>query len=282
MKVEIAKHSGCCFGVKRAINIVSETANVEGSVKTYGPIIHNPQVVEKLRLDGVEVLSSLDEIRDIDTVIVRSHGATREDIIEIESRSSKLIDATCPFVLTAQKEAERLSNDVDLLIIYGEKDHPEVLSIVSYVSSEYKIISDIAGIDDIEYGKHYGLMSQTTQNKDLFRDLSFELGKKCDRLDVSDTICSATQNRQEDALDLASRADIVIVVGGKNSANTRRLYEICSQLCIRTQHIEIPEELDLSLLKENDLIGLTAGASTPNEFVYAVRDRIYSSFGISD
>ena len=282
MKVEIAKHSGCCFGVKRAINIVTETASIEGSVKTYGPIIHNPQVVEKLRLDGVEVLSNLDDIKESDTVVVRSHGATREDIVAIESRSSKLVNATCPFVLKAQKEAERLSRDVDLLVIYGEKDHPEVLSIVSYVSSEYKIISDIDGIEDIEYGKHYGLMSQTTQNKDLFKDLSFKLGKKCDRLAVSDTICSATQHRQDDALDLASRVDIVIVVGGKNSANTRRLYEICSQLCTRTQHIEIPEELDLSLLREDDLIGLTAGASTPNEFVYAVRDRIYRSFGISD
>ncbi len=281
MKVEIAKHSGCCFGVKRAIDIVSEAASAEGSVKTYGPIIHNPQVVEKLRLDGVDVLSDIDEIKETDVIVIRSHGATREDIQSIESKSLKLVDATCPFVLKAQKEAERLSDMVDLLVIYGEKDHPEVLSIVSYVSSEYKIISDIKGIEDIEYGKHYGLMSQTTQNKDLFKDLSFKLEQKCDRLDVSDTICSATQHRQEDALDLASRVDIIIVVGGKNSANTRRLYEICSQLCVRTQHIETPEELDLSLLKEDDLVGLTAGASTPNEFIYAVRDRIYSSFGIS-
>jgi len=278
MEILIAKHSGFCFGVERAVKMAIDSVNEYDSVKTYGAIIHNPQVVENLQSMGIDVIEDIDDIKAEDTIVIRSHGVICEELDKIKSVSHSVINATCPFVLKAQNEAARLSKIVDCVIVYGESDHPEVKSIVSYIQSEYIIISNIEEIEQLVAEKKYGLVSQTTQSRELFKDLTFKLKLKCDRLEVSNTICDSTHRRQIAALELVEKVDIMIVIGGRNSANTRRLYDIVRSKCDRSYHVEVPEELDLLLLNEDDTVGLVAGASTPNEMVFSVKEYIENNF----
>ncbi len=274
MKVTIAEYAGFCFGVERAIKIVSDTAKVDRDVFTYGPLIHNPQVVKDLAEAGVAVKDSLAEITPEMAVIVRTHGMAADELDALKKRTKKVIDATCPFVLNAQASAKNLSERGFSVVVVGEADHPEVRGIVSYVQGECTVVASADEAVKLPRKDKYGVVAQTTQNKDAYQGVIDVLRGKCGELEVACTICSATNNRQDAALSLSRSVDVMIVIGGRNSANTTRLYNICRQVCKKTYHIESEEELSDGMFAGARHVGISAGASTPNKLVYDVSTHI--------
>ena len=263
MKIETAKHSGFCFGVKRAIQIADETAQNNKKTVTLGPIIHNPQIVEFLMKKG---LHSVDDIEDIidETVIIRSHGITAENYKLLVEKGLNIVDATCPFVKKAQEYAQKLTKDGYQLYILGEKDHPEVEALLSYIDNSAFVVAD----PDADFPKpskrKVALIAQTTQSEEKFERLAKKLIHVSEELYVVKTICNATILRQETTKNLAKKVDIMIVIGGKNSANTTRLAEIARAEGCKTFHIETEDELKDVWFKDVDNVGISAGASTPN------------------
>jgi len=273
MKIETAKHSGFCFGVKRAIQIVAETAQNNKKTVTLGPIIHNPQMVEFLMKKG---LHSVDDIKDItdETVIIRSHGITAENYKLLVKRGLNIVDATCPFVKKAQEYAQKLTKDGYQLYILGEKDHPEVEALLSYIDDSAVVVTN----PDVDFKnptqKKVALIAQTTQSEKKFESLAKKLIHVSEELHVVKTICNATILRQETTRNLAQKVDIMIVIGGKNSANTTRLAEIARTEGCNTFHIETEGELKEVWFKDVDYVGISAGASTPNWIINSVKEKI--------
>lgn len=275
MEIIIANHSCFCFGVERAIDIVLETSKNNENVATFGPIIHNPQVVEDLKEKGVDVIKNIDDVSNEKNIIIRSHGVEKNVKKILEEKSLKVTDATCPFVLKAQEQVQILSKECDAIVILGEIDHPEVKGIVSYAEKEVFVISDENDAKNLPFRKKYGFLAQTTQNNKIFLKISDIIKDKCENIVIKNTICNATEKRQEATIDLAKKVEVMVVVGGKNSANTTRLYHLSKEICKNTYHIETPAELDKSIFNGVNRVGITAGASTPKEFVYKVREYIY-------
>ena len=275
MQVKVARHAGFCFGVERAIDIVKKASEENNNVVTFGPIIHNPQVVSDLESKGVSTIKSLDEVDAGMSVVIRSHGIEKQEALYLEKNAGKVIDAACPFVQKAQKAAEKLSKECDYIVILGEADHPEVKGIISYIDIDYKVIENINEIDDLEFKEKYGFLAQTTQNQDVFKEIENMLKSKCNELVVAKTICSATEHRQSAAIEVASNVEVMIVVGGKNSANTTRLYHLCKEICPKTYHVETEKELNADMFLNVENVGLTAGASTPKYLLEKVREYIY-------
>ncbi|MDP8227504.1 MAG: 4-hydroxy-3-methylbut-2-enyl diphosphate reductase [Candidatus Celaenobacter polaris] len=273
MKIETAKHSGFCFGVKRAIQIADETAQNNKKTVTLGPIIHNPQIVEFLMKKG---LHSVDDIEDIidETVIIRSHGITAENYKLLVEKGLNIVDATCPFVKKAQEYAQKLTKDGYQLYILGEKDHPEVEALLSYIDNSAFVVAD----PDADFPKpskrKVALIAQTTQSEEKFERLAKKLIHVSEELYVVKTICNATILRQETTKNLAKKVDIMIVIGGKNSANTTRLAEIARAEGCKTFHIETEDELKDVWFKDVDNVGISAGASTPNWIIDSVKEKI--------
>lgn len=274
MEIIFARHAGFCFGVERAIDIVKEAAKEYNRVVTFGPIIHNPQVVGELKENGVATIKSLDEVSKDMSVVIRSHGIEKEEALFLSKNAENVIDAACPFVKKAQKAALRLSKYCDYIIILGETNHPEVKGIVSYIDIPYKVIESAEEVDTLDYVEKYGFLAQTTQNISIFENATKKLQKKCKELSVAKTICSATEKRQEAAIEVASKVEVMIVVGGKNSANTTRLYHLCKEVCPQTYHIETVDELSSDIFNGINKIGITAGASTPTYLLKKVREYI--------
>lgn len=275
MVILMAEYAGFCFGVERAIDIAEKTAETAPSVVTLGPIIHNPQVVQDLEAKGVHVVRDVDSISGEKTVVIRSHGVTRQIYQQLENQSVPVVDATCPFVTKAQNAARNLSEDGLSVVVLGEQDHPEVVGIVSFVDGECTIVTGAEEAMQLPFRKQYGLVAQTTQSADTFRAMEDALRGKCENLTVVKTICNATTMRQSAATEIASRSDVVIVVGGKNSANTTRLYSICKEICPRTYHIETVSELTPEMFAGAETVGITAGASTPRYLMNEVREYIH-------
>lgn len=274
MEILVARHAGFCFGVERAIDIVNSTADKGGKIATFGPIIHNPQVVNDLADKGVKPISNIDEVSKDTSIIIRSHGIEKQVSEELKEKSGQVIDATCPFVLKAQTAAKELSEQCDKVIILGESDHPEVKGIISYITGSYIVIEKVEDVAELEFCNKYGFVAQTTQNQALFKEISDILKTKCNELVTAKTICSATEKRQEAAIEVASLVDIMIVIGGRNSANTTRLYHLCKDICPRTYHIETVSELNADMFQGIKKVGLTAGASTPVNLISKVREYI--------
>lgn len=275
MQIIVARHAGFCFGVERAIDIVRNASDENDNVVTFGPIIHNPQVVNDLAEKGVSTINSLDEVKKDMSVVVRSHGIEKKEALFLEKSAGKVIDAACPFVKKAQKAAEELSKKCDYIIILGEQEHPEVKGIISYINIDYKVIEKAEEIENLPYKKMYGFLAQTTQNQQVFKSVEQLLRNKCDELIVAKTICSATEHRQAAAIEVASNVEVMIVVGGKNSANTTRLYHLCKEICPNTFHVETEAELNAEMFSNVEKVGLTAGASTPKYLLEKVREYIY-------
>ena len=270
VEIFIADHAGFCFGVERAVDLVEDTSKKYTGVFTLGPIIHNPQIVSKFAENGVGVCDSPAEVDESNTVVIRSHGITKETYAQLDEKAINVVDATCPFVKKAQSSAKKLGEDGAVVVVYGEKDHPEVKSIVSFIDSRYIIVSDIKEAEELLFEKSYALVAQTTQNSESFDKIAEILKTKCDDLIIKNTICNATSLRQASAIDLAKKVDIMIVIGGKNSGNTTRLYEICKEICEKTYHIETKEELNNNIFEGSRKVGVTAGASTPGYLVEEV------------
>lgn len=277
MEIFIADFSGFCFGVERALKIVDEEASLGGHVVTLGPIIHNPQVVAALERKGVKAVNTAEETNRDTSVIIRSHGVEKNVLKTLSSTAGKVIDATCPFVLKAQKAAENLSDECDAVVILGESHHPEVQSIISYTSGEYFVIASIEEAEKLPYRKKYGFLAQTTQNNEIFLKISDIIKNRCEKLTLVKTICSATDKRQKASVELAAKVQLMIVIGGKNSANTTRLYHLCKEICPETLHIETAAELSKDIFQDVSKVGITAGASTPGNLVQEVREYISRS-----
>ena len=268
MEVILADYLGFCYGVKRAIKIARENASVDGRACTLGPIIHNPQMVERLRREGVGTVDSLDELQD-GTIIIRSHGVGPEIYEQANRMSLNLVDATCPHVRKAQLSAKSLVDEGYQVIIVGEKEHPEVKSIFEWSSHKALIIETEEEAEAFAPCARLGIVSQTTFSGSRFRQIVMKLLDKSREIKILRTICTATDQRQAAAIDLAGKVDLMLVIGGKNSANTSRLAQLCAQKC-RTYHIETVAELQEQWFDKMGKIGITAGASTPDWIIKEV------------
>lgn len=275
MEILMAKEAGFCFGVKRAVNIAEQTLREKGRAFSLGPLIHNPQVVDQLRERGLEPVEGIEGVGR-GPVIIRSHGVSRKVLEELKSRGVEVVDATCPYVKRAQRWAASLSRRGYFVVIVGEQEHPEVKAIMSYLEGEGMVVESPEGIRALHRRRKIGVVAQTTQEKDRFGEVIKALLPLCEELTIYNTLCEVTSKRQQEALRIAREVDCMIVVGGRDSANTRRLAELCSRIQPRTYHVETEEELKPEWFRGIKRVGLTAGASTPLETIRRVRDTLVS------
>lgn len=269
MKIYLAEHRGFCYGVKRAVELAEANASSIENIYTLGPIIHNPQVVSRLADKGVMMAENLSEIQS-GKVIIRSHGVGPKVYEEARARNLLIVDATCPHVKRAQRAAaELLAQDYKVVVI-GERCHPEVKSIVEWSDNTATVIETSEEAYNMPYVERLGVVVQTTFAADDFNAIVKILKTKCDELKVEKTICNATEARQKAAIALARDVDVMVVVGGKNSANTTRLAELCLQVCDRVYHIETAAEIQAAWFIGAKIAGVTAGASTPDWIIEEV------------
>ncbi len=268
MEVILADYLGFCYGVKRAIKIARENASEDGTSCTLGPIIHNPQMVERLKAEGVGTVDRLDELPE-GTIIIRSHGVGPEVYQEAEERGLKVVDATCPHVKKAQLSAKELVDEGYNVVIIGEKQHPEVKSIFEWSGRKAKVLETEAEAKELDSCARLGIVCQTTFSGAKFRQIAMHLLEKSRDVRILRTICTATDQRQAAAIDLAQHVDLMLVIGGKNSANTTRLAQLCNEYCL-TYHIETAAELRDEWFDKIEKIGITAGASTPDWIIKEV------------
>jgi 4-hydroxy-3-methylbut-2-enyl diphosphate reductase len=269
--VVVADQAGYCFGVHRALDIANEYLEGERKkVYSLGPIIHNPRVVEDFRRRGMTPVDSIDEV-DEGIIVIRSHGVEKELLEKASAKGLDIADATCPFVKNAQRIAEKLFVEDYQLVIVGERRHPEVRGIVSYSGDDPLVVKDAEGLRSKDLGTKVGVLAQTTTPKENFIGVVSAILDSAHECRAYNTICNATLERQASAVELAGTVETMIVVGGKNSANTRRLAELCSLSGCATYHIESPDEITSEMLCGKKRIGITAGASTPRSQVDAVK-----------
>ncbi|MFA7062107.1 MAG: 4-hydroxy-3-methylbut-2-enyl diphosphate reductase [Pedobacter sp.] len=273
MKVIIAKRAGFCFGVKRATQMAFEAAGKDNKTYTLGPIIHSPQVVQKLEQMGVKVVKNLDKTNS-GTIIIRSHGVLASEMDEAVQKQLEIVDATCPFVKKAQEHVKSLSEAGYGVVVVGDADHPEVQGIVSYGGDKVFVVGSGEEVRRLPKMNKIGVVAQTTQSFENLKNVVSECLLRGGEIRVFNTICDATAVRQEEAKELACQVDCMLVVGGFNSANTRRLAEVCVEIQPRTYHIETAAEIDPDWFKDDERVGVTAGASTPKWIIDAVVNRI--------
>lgn len=273
MKIFRAQFSGFCFGVKRAIKMAEEArlANSSKDIFTLGELIHNPQIVAELKASGIQSADRATDLKD-SIVIIRSHGITKGEKETLLQSGNILIDATCPYVNRTHELIASMVAENYPVFIFGDKDHPEVIGMLSYGDDQSRVVTGHTDFSGKQFSK-LSLISQTTQNPEAFTALASRLLPLCKELRVFNTICLATTERQQASQALAGVADLMIVIGGKNSSNTRQLHSICKTLthCL---HIETEAELNPASLQGVQTIGLTAGASTPDEMIIKVFNRI--------
>lgn len=263
IEIEVARYAGVCYGVERALGMAEKAADeARKPVNTLGPLIHNPLVVNDLESIGVGTVSSVSEVEE-GTLIIRAHGVVPSVVEDARTRGLDVLDATCPYVKKVHNAAERLVREGYQLIVVGESGHPEVEGIMGHAGDDAHVVSVPGDLDAIDLSRKVGVVVQTTQTPGALADVVAELSKRTMDLRVINTICSATQERQDSAAELARRVDAMIVVGGKNSGNTRRLAEICTAACLKTHHIEDVSEIEAAWFDGASHIGVTAGASTP-------------------
>lgn len=274
MEILVARSAGFCYGVKRAIKIAEETIKTNNKCMTLGPIIHNPKVVSDLEKRGLKVVENVDSI-DEGTLIIRSHGISKEeaDFLNTKRDSIKVIDTTCPFVTKARKLLQILKKENYKIFFLGDKEHPEVIGLLSYIDNDATVFLTTDDLDEVGY-KKVGLISQTTQKLELLKQTANKLLPMCEELRIFNTICKTTSVRQKEALEMSKKVDMMLVLGGKNSSNTRKLAEICKKVLDKTYHIESADELKREWFSNVNTVGITAGASTPKEHIKEVIDKI--------
>ena len=276
MEITVAKSAGFCFGVQRAVDSVyKELEENSGKIYTFGPIIHNEQVVEDLNKRGIEVIDTVEQLKKIKegTVVIRSHGVAKEIYDILEQQKLKMVDATCPFVKKIHNIVLDESNNGKTIIIIGNDNHPEVEGIKGWVNGEVIVINKEEQIEKLSLPEQTKacIVSQTTFNHNKFKYLVEIIRKKGYDITVVNTICNATHVRQVEARKISSKVDGMIVIGGKNSSNTQKLYDICRNECENTFYVQTVKDLNLHELKSLKSIGITAGASTPKNIIEEVR-----------
>ena len=279
MKVIKAKTAGFCFGVRRAVDTVYEQVSEgSGPIYTYGPIIHNEEVVRDLEHRGVSVLRTEEDLDHIDegTVIIRSHGVEKRIYDKLREKNIRIVDATCPFVKKIHNIVQKESGEGRYVLIIGNPDHPEVIGIRGWAGANAAVIRNEDDIQKIDFSKNKKItvVSQTTFNYNKFQDLVEIIKKKSYDISVLNTICNATKERQTEARSIAESVDAMIVIGDKHSSNTQKLYEICRNACNNTYYIQTLDDLDLNLLGSVETVGITAGASTPNNIIEEVQNNV--------
>ena len=274
-----AKTAGFCFGVKRAVDTVYEQVDACSSlIYTYGPIIHNEEVVRDMESKGVVVLRSEEELDALEkgTVIIRSHGVGKWIYDKLEARNIRIVDATCPFVKKIHNIVRKASAEGAHIVIIGNPDHPEVQGIRGWAGEKVTVVQDKESAEGVDFGKKEKIcvVSQTTFNYNKFKDLVEIIKKKSYDVSVLNTICNATKERQTEAESIAGSVDAMIVIGDKHSSNTQKLFEICRRACNNTYYIQTLDDLDLNQLGSVETVGITAGASTPNNIIEEVQNNV--------
>ena len=269
MRVEVARYAGICYGVERALQLAEEAAVNGTPVHTLGPLIHNPQAVTALRESGVEVANTLDEA-PTGTLVIRTHGVEPALIDAARDQGLDVVDATCPHVSKAHEAAEELKRGGYTVVIVGEADHPEVEGIMAHAGGEALVVSSAEELPAHLPSRRIGIVVQTTQSLRRLNEVVDAIMPKASEVRVFNTICSATSKRQQSAEELAENVDVMIVVGGHNSGNTTRLAEICSAVNLRVHHVETAGDLDPAWFVGAESVGVTAGASTPDEQMQGV------------
>lgn len=279
MEIIKAKSAGFCFGVKRAVDEVQkQIRDGRKPVYTYGPIIHNEQVVNKLAAQGVRVIRSEEELDQIHegTIIIRSHGVPERIQKKMESLGVDLVDATCPFVKKIHEIARRTGENGDILIIAGNPNHPEVQGIMGWTKGEVYAVESPEELQNLKIpeGRKAVLVAQTTFDKVKFEDIVEIFARTRYSSYVVNTVCNATDERQTEAREIAQKVDAMVVIGGRHSSNTQKLYHICSEKCANTYFIETLVDLDLKPFQSYSRVGITAGASTPNSIIEEVTEHV--------
>ena len=289
MEVKVAKTAGFCFGVQRAVDKVYELIDsCPDRLFTLGPIIHNEEVVNDLEKKGVRVASE-EELRTLpegSTVVIRSHGVGKKVYDQLEECGLSYVDVTCPFVLKIHRIVEKESKAGAHIVIIGDPDHPEVVGICGWCIGPYTVIRTKQDALDFvpPEGKNVCIVSQTTFNYNKFKDLVEILRKKrydntvLNILNILNTICNATEERQREAKSIAGEVDTMLVVGGRHSSNTQKLFEICKKECENTYYIQTPVDLDSDMFQCSSYVGITAGASTPKKIIEEVQEHVRIKF----
>jgi (E)-4-hydroxy-3-methyl-but-2-enyl pyrophosphate reductase len=278
MEILVADKAGFCFGVKRAISTAFDAAD-KGRVYCLGPLIHNPQEVERLSRAGVATVEDFSALEPGDFLIIRSHGVPPRVLTQARDKGLNIIDLTCPFVGKAQRDAEALSKEGYQVVVVGEKKHPEVQSILGHAGDDAVVVEKAEDVDGIQVQNRLGVVAQTTQSYGNFSEIVLKLLRLSKELKVFNTICSSTKERQDAARILACQVDVMLVVGGRNSANTSRLADLCKQEGKHTYHIELADEIRHEWLIGANKVGITAGASTPDWVVEGVIKKLMEEGG---
>ena len=282
MEIKLANSAGFCFGVKRAVDKVYEQIESGKKIYTFGPIIHNETVVADLEKHGVEVIDSVEELRTLSdgAVVIRSHGVPKAIYDILDEQGLECIDATCPFVKKIHRIVEKESNEESQIIIIGNDIHPEVEGIKGWCKTPAIVVESKEEAQNLSLPENQKVcvVSQTTFNYNKFQELVEIISKKGYDINVVNTICNATEERQTEAAKIADEVDAMIVIGGTHSSNSRKLYEICKAKCENTFFIQTLEDLKMDLPDSAQLVGITAGASTPNNIIEEVQNYVRINF----
>jgi 4-hydroxy-3-methylbut-2-enyl diphosphate reductase len=275
LKMILSKKMGFCFGVKRSVNLAKNALKArKDTIYMLGSIINNPQVIEYFTKKGVKITDDLNEVPEESTVITRAHGISPTMLKKAYQKKLSVVNTTCPYVRKVQKIAEYLYKKDYFIVIYGDKKHPEVLSLLDTIQKNALVINSIPDAEKITTKKKIGFISQTTKNVYDFYKLAFALLNRTEELRIFNTICRSTTERQKSVLELANEVDVMLVIGGKESANTTRLAEISKNQGVKTYHIETKNQLKCKWFHLKDKVGITSGASTPDWITNEVIDKL--------
>ncbi|HEX5710014.1 MAG TPA: 4-hydroxy-3-methylbut-2-enyl diphosphate reductase [Sulfuricurvum sp.] len=271
MKIQLAESYGFCFGVKRAIKIAEENKNSA----TYGPLIHNPNEIERLKRDfNVALSENLESFHAGDTAVIRTHGIPKQELALLNERKVNVIDATCPYVTKPQQICEEMSAQGYDIVIFGDEKHPEIKGVKSYAADKVYVVNAPEEIDGLPLREKVAVVAQTTRRIEDYQNIVGKLMMTHKEVRVFNTICNATFDNQDAVHKLAREADVMIVIGGKNSSNTKQLHAIALDECPDSYHIESEQDIDPKWFEGKKLCGISAGASTPDWIIQAVMERI--------
>ncbi len=271
MKIELAEKYGFCFGVKRAIKIAEEHT----CSATYGPLIHNSKEIERLRNDfSVKLTENLDDFRAGDTAVIRTHGIPKEELAILKDREVNVVDATCPYVTKPQQICEEMSEAGYDIVIFGDEKHPEIRGVKSYATQGAYVVTSVDELETLHLKEKVALVAQTTRKVEDYLEIANWLIPRHKEVRVFNTICNATFENQDAVRKLSKRADVMIVIGGKNSSNTKQLFGIARSNCPDSYHIEGPDDIDGAWFEGKTLCGISAGASTPDWIIEQVIEAI--------
>jgi 4-hydroxy-3-methylbut-2-enyl diphosphate reductase len=271
MKIELAESYGFCFGVKRAIKIAEENQNAA----TYGPLIHNSKEIARLDNDfKVGLVEDFKAFKPGDKAIVRTHGIVKDELQALKESGVDVVDATCPFVTKPQEIAQEMSEAGYDVVIFGDEKHPEIKGVKSYATRGAYVVTSVDDLEDLKLHERIALIAQTTRKVEDYLEIANYLIPRHKEVRVFNTICNATFENQDAARKLSKRADIMIIIGGKNSSNTKQLFNIALENCPDSYHIEDENEIDMAWFEGKELCGISAGASTPDWIIQNVVDAI--------